>query len=36
MSPQHLVMALLISAVWGANLVAIKVGLQQFPPFLLS
>lgn len=36
MSPQHLFMALLISAVWGANFVAIKVGLQQFPPFLLS
>lgn len=36
MSPQHLLMALLISAVWGANLVAIKLGLQQFPPFLLS
>lgn len=36
MSLRHVIMALLIAAVWGANLVAIKVGLQQFPPFLLS
>lgn len=36
MSLRHAMMALLIAAVWGANLVAIKAGLQQFPPFMLS
>jgi O-acetylserine/cysteine efflux transporter len=36
MSVQHLFLAVFIAAIWGGNLVAIKMGLQQFPPFLLS
>jgi O-acetylserine/cysteine efflux transporter len=36
MKPAHIALALLVAALWGANFVAIKIGLGSFPPFLLS
>lgn len=36
MKPIHIALALLVAALWGANFVAIKIGLGAFPPFLLS
>jgi O-acetylserine/cysteine efflux transporter len=36
MKPIHVALALLVAALWGANFVAIKIGLGSFPPFLLS
>lgn len=36
MKPVHIALALLVAALWGANFVAIKVGLGAFPPLLLS
>lgn len=35
MSPSHLLLALLVAALWGFNFVVIKIGLGNFPPFLL-
>lgn len=32
---RHLLVALLVVAIWGANFVAIKVALRELPPFLL-
>jgi len=32
----HIVLAVLVAAVWGFNFVAIKVGLRDFPPILFS
>lgn len=36
MKPAHIALALLVAALWGANFVAITIGLGSFPPFLLS
>jgi O-acetylserine/cysteine efflux transporter len=36
MSPRHLLLALGLAIVWGVNFVVIEVGLQHFPPLLLS
>ena len=35
LTPKHLFLALLTVLVWGLNFVAIYVGLEEFPPFLL-
>jgi O-acetylserine/cysteine efflux transporter len=32
----HLLLALVIVAVWGTNFVVIKFGLDEFPPFLFA
>lgn len=34
MSPRHIVLAVLVAAVWGLNFVLIHVGLENFPPLL--
>jgi O-acetylserine/cysteine efflux transporter len=36
MRPVHLALALLVAAIWGLNFVIIEVGLEDFPPLLLS
>lgn len=36
MKSKHIALALLVAALWGINFVAIKIGLKDFPPFLLS
>jgi O-acetylserine/cysteine efflux transporter len=36
MSPRHLLLALGIALVWGVNFVVIEIGLDHFPPLLLS
>ena len=36
MRPVHIALALLVAALWGINFVAIKIGLKDVPPFLLS
>lgn len=36
MKTKHIALALLVAALWGINFVAIKIGLKDFPPFLLS
>ena len=36
MLPLHIVLALLVVAVWGTNFVVIKIGLRDFPPFLFA
>lgn len=36
MKTKHLFIALLIVLVWGVNFIAIHIGLEVFPPFLLS
>ena len=36
MRPVHVALALLVAAVWGLNFVVIEVGLEDFPPLLLS
>lgn len=36
MKPKHVLLALLIAAMWGVNFVVIKVGLDSFPPLLLA
>ena len=36
MAPQHLLLMLLICAVWGFNFVAAKVGVGQLPPLLFA
>lgn len=33
---QHMALALLVAAIWGGNFVAIKIGLKEIPPILLS
>jgi len=36
MQPQHILLAILITAIWGTNFVVIKFGLESFPPFLFA
>ncbi|MCP2249382.1 EamA family transporter [Lentzea aerocolonigenes] len=36
MSPRHVLLALLVAAIWGFNFVVLKVGLDEFPPILFS
>jgi O-acetylserine/cysteine efflux transporter len=36
MRPLHVALAVLVAAVWGLNFVVIEVGLDDFPPLLLS
>lgn len=36
MAPPHILLALTVAAVWGANFVVIDVGLANFPPLLFS
>jgi O-acetylserine/cysteine efflux transporter len=36
MRPLHIALAVLVAAVWGLNFVIIEVGLEDFPPLLLS
>ncbi|BCH67475.1 hypothetical protein RvVAT039_pl03080 (plasmid) [Agrobacterium vitis] len=36
MKPQHILLALLVAAIWGVNFTVISVGLGSFPPLLLA
>ncbi|MFJ3924782.1 EamA family transporter [Streptomyces sp. NPDC090022] len=36
MRPAHTALAVLVAAVWGVNFVVIEIGLDHFPPLLLS
>ncbi|MGH2970005.1 MAG: EamA family transporter [Solirubrobacteraceae bacterium] len=36
MRPAHTAVAVLVAAIWGLNFVVIEVGLEDFPPLLLS
>jgi O-acetylserine/cysteine efflux transporter len=36
MRPVHIALAVLVAAIWGLNFVVIEVGLDDFPPLLLS
>ncbi|MFG1998791.1 EamA family transporter [Spirillospora sp. NPDC048911] len=36
MSPRHLLLAIVIAAIWGFNFVPIKTGLDTFPPLLFA
>jgi O-acetylserine/cysteine efflux transporter len=36
MRPVHVSLAVLVAAIWGMNFVVIEVGLEDFPPLLLS
>lgn len=36
MKPQHIVLALLVAAIWGINFTVISIGLGSFPPLLLA
>jgi len=36
MRPVHVSLAVLVAAIWGLNFVVIEVGLEDFPPLLLS
>jgi O-acetylserine/cysteine efflux transporter len=36
MRPLHVTFAVLVAAIWGLNFVVIEVGLEDFPPLLLS
>ncbi|GGP87631.1 membrane protein [Streptomyces griseomycini] len=36
MRPSHLLLAVLVSAVWGVNFTVIEIGLDHFPPLLFS
>src|SRR5689334_10953520 len=36
MSPRHILLAVLVAAIWGFNFVVLKVGLDEFPPILFS
>lgn len=35
MSPLHILAATLVAFLWGVNFVAVKIGLEHFPPFLM-
>ncbi|MFD0413935.1 EamA family transporter [Streptomyces sp. NPDC127108] len=36
MRPTHILLAVLVAAVWGVNFVVIEIGLDHFPPLLFS
>lgn len=36
MKPKHILLALIVTALWGCNFVVIRVGLDSFPPLLLA
>ncbi|WP_343716859.1 EamA family transporter, partial [Inquilinus sp.] len=36
MKPRHILLALLVAAIWGFNFVVIRIGLGSFPPLLLA
>lgn len=36
MRPRHIVLALLVAAIWGFSFVVVRVGLGSFPPLLLA
>jgi len=36
MSPRHILLAIVLVAVWGTNFVALKWSLEEIPPFLLT
>ncbi|MFF0106987.1 EamA family transporter [Streptomyces hirsutus] len=36
MRPSHVLLAVLVAAVWGVNFVVIEIGLDHFPPLLFS
>jgi O-acetylserine/cysteine efflux transporter len=36
MNPRHVLLALLVAAIWGFNFVVLKIGLDEFPPILFS
>jgi O-acetylserine/cysteine efflux transporter len=36
MKPKHVLLALLVTALWGGNFVVIRIGLDSFPPLLLA
>lgn len=36
MQPRHVLLALLVALLWGANFVVIRLGLDSFPPLLLA
>ena len=36
MSPAHIILAVIVTAVWGTNFIAMREGLDAFPPFLFS
>lgn len=36
MQPLHIILAILVAAIWGLNFVVIKIGLENFPPLLFS
>ncbi|MGK9231691.1 EamA family transporter [Inquilinus limosus] len=36
MTPRHILLALLVAAIWGFNFVVIRIGLGNFPPLLLA
>jgi O-acetylserine/cysteine efflux transporter len=36
MSPRHILLAVLVAAIWGFNFVMLKIGLDEFPPILFS
>lgn len=36
MAPRHIALAVLTAAIWGFNFVAIRIGLDTFPPLLLT
>ena len=36
MRPVHVALAVLVAAIWGLNFVVVEVGLEEFPPLLLS
>lgn len=36
LQPRHILLALLVAAIWGFNFVVIRIGLGSFPPLLLA
>jgi O-acetylserine/cysteine efflux transporter len=36
MPPAHIALALLVAVIWGLNFAAMKIGLESFPPLLLT
>ena len=36
LTPRHLLLALLVMAVWGSNFVVIRIGLDHLPPLLFA